>query len=97
MEEGPVFYSLPIIIGLIVLGLISLFYHGDFVLTMTGHLPGSDTLLGNDGPANHAIDESNRWYQDEIVNRSLNANASCTSRTVVERFRITRTGSIRIT
>lgn len=43
--------------------------------------------LGNDGPAKTAIEESNRWYQEEILNRSLEKNVTCNSRTVVERFR----------
>ena len=43
--------------------------------------------LGNDGPAKTAIEESNRWYQDQIVNQSLDVNVTCSSSTVVERFR----------
>lgn len=54
-------------------------------------------VLGRDSPSNHAIEKSNQWYRDEIVNRSLAANGTCTSRTVVERFRSTGTDIIRIT
>lgn len=43
--------------------------------------------MGSDGPARHAIEESNRWYQDHIVNQSLDVNVTCSSRTVVERFK----------
>jgi hypothetical protein len=46
--------------------------------------------MGRDSSADHAVEKSNQWYQDKIVNRSLDANATCDSRTVVERFR--RTG-----
>lgn len=45
--------------------------------------------LGNDGPAKATIEESNRWYQEEILNRSLEKNLTCYSRTIVERFRYT--------
>jgi len=45
--------------------------------------------FGNDAPARDAIEESNRWYQEYILNRSLDRNATCRSRTVVERFRYT--------
>lgn len=45
--------------------------------------------LGNDGPAKAAIEESNRWYQEEILNRSLEKNVTCNSRTIVEQFRYT--------
>lgn len=43
--------------------------------------------MGNDGPARYAIEESNRWYQEHIVNRSLDVNVTFSSTTVVERFR----------
>ncbi|MCG7854416.1 MAG: hypothetical protein MIO88_01045 [Methanoregulaceae archaeon] len=52
--------------------------------------------MGNDGPVKNAIEESNRWYQEKILNRSLERNATCTSRTVVERFRYTIWESTRI-
>jgi hypothetical protein len=44
--------------------------------------------MGNDIPSKNAIKESNQWYQEKIVNRSLDRNVTCTSRTVVERFRM---------
>ncbi len=54
-----------------------------------GASSGFGYTMGNDGPAKAAIEESNRWYQEEILNRSLEKNATCNSRTVVERFRFT--------
>ena len=45
--------------------------------------------MGNDGPAKYAIEESNRWYQEHIVNQSLDVNVTCSSTTVVEQFRYT--------
>ena len=53
--------------------------------------------MGSDGPAKDAIEESNRGYQEEILNRSLDRNATCISRTVIERFRYTIWESTRIT
>jgi len=43
--------------------------------------------MGNAGRAKNAIEESNRWYQEKIVNQSLDANVTCSSRTVIEQFR----------
>ncbi len=45
--------------------------------------------MGNDGPAKDAIEESNSWYQEHIVNQSLDVNVTRSSTTVVERFRYT--------
>ena len=52
--------------------------------------------LGNDGPVKAAIEESNRWYQDQIVNQSLDVNVTCSSSTVVERFRYNIRGIERV-
>ncbi len=52
--------------------------------------------MGNDGPAKDAVEESNRWHQEKIVNQSLDVNVTCSSRTVVERFKYTIWESIRI-
>jgi len=52
--------------------------------------------MGNDGPARYAIEESNRWYQEHIVNQSLDVNVTCSSTTVVELFRYTIWESRRI-
>ena len=53
--------------------------------------------MGNDGPGKDAIEASNRWYQEHIVNQSLDVNVTCSSRTVVEKFRYTIWESTRIT
>ena len=54
-----------------------------------GGSSGFGYAMGNDIPSKNAIEESNQWYQEKIVNRSLDTNVTCTSRTVVERFRMT--------
>lgn len=46
--------------------------------------------MGNDAPSDHAVEKTIEWYQDRIVNQSLEVNVTCESRTVIERFR--RTG-----
>jgi hypothetical protein len=47
-------------------------------------------VMGRDAPSNNAIRYSDEWYQEKIVNQSLDKNVACESCTVVERFR--RTG-----
>ena len=52
--------------------------------------------MGNDAPSKNALEKSNRWYQEKIVNRTLEKNSTCTSRTVVERFQFTGMELIRV-
>ncbi len=58
---------------------------------------GFSYAMGNDAPSKNALEKSNQWYQEKIVNRSLGKNTTCTSRTVVERFKFTGMELIRIT
>lgn len=58
-----------------------------YCIDYNGVSSGFNYGMGNDCNARNAIEKSNQWYQEEIVNRSLNQNVSCSSRAVVERFR----------
>jgi hypothetical protein len=57
-----------------------------YCIDETGVPRGFTGIMGADAPSREALEESNRWYRDTIVNRSLDANASCTSQVVTERF-----------
>jgi hypothetical protein len=60
-----------------------------YCIDKNGVSSGFEYSMGNDCPAKDAIEESNQWYQEKIVNCSLDRNATCSSRAVMERFRYT--------
>jgi hypothetical protein len=67
-----------------------------YSIDRNGVSSGFNYRMGNDAPCRDALERSDAWFQEEVVNRSPDDNATCTSRTVLETFRRTGSEMVRI-